>query len=249
MGGIAEALALEGLWLLLLGAALAGLVRGFSGFGTAMIYLPFAARVLDPVWVLVTLLVIDLIGPLPQVPRALREGEPRDIARLAGGAALGVVAGVTVLVSFSPEPFRYAVSVLTLTLLVLLVSGLRWRGELRAPMIWATGALGGFLGGAVGLPGPPVILLYMARPLPPQVIRANIMVYLLAVDALMLAVFAWRGLLEAAPVMVGLVVAPVYLAGVWAGARIFDPARVRLYRGVAYGIIAASALGGLPLWD
>ncbi|RMD95290.1 MAG: sulfite exporter TauE/SafE family protein [Alphaproteobacteria bacterium] len=249
MAGIGEALALEGLWLLLTGAALAGLVRGFSGFGTAMIYLPFAARVLDPVWVLVTLLVIDLIGPLPQLPRALREGEPRDVARLAGGAALGVVAGVAVLVSFSAEPFRYAVSLITLALLLLLVSGLRWRGELRAAMIWGTGALGGFLGGAVGLPGPPVILFYMARPLPPQVIRANIMVYLVAVDAMMMALFAFRGLLEPAPVMVGLVVAPVYLVGVWLGGRIFDPARERLYRFVAYAIIAGSAMGGLPLWD
>ncbi|MEL7116914.1 MAG: sulfite exporter TauE/SafE family protein, partial [Pseudomonadota bacterium] len=75
-----QALAAEGLWLLAIGALLAGLVRGFSGFGTAMVYLPFAAEVFPPVWVLITLLVIDGLGPIPAVPRALRDGQPRDVA-------------------------------------------------------------------------------------------------------------------------------------------------------------------------
>lgn len=243
------ALTFEGLWLLILGAALAGLVRGFSGFGTAMVYLPFAAQVLEPVEVLVTLLVIDLIGPIPAVPRALRDGAPRDVALLGLGAFLGVLAGVSVLVHVSPDPFRYAVSLVTLALLALLASGLRWRGAVGGPMVAATGAVGGFFGGAVGLPGPPVILLYMARPLPPQVIRADIMLYLLLTDAIMFSVFAARGLLEAATLVVGLTVAPVYLAGVAAGSALFDPSRERTYRRVAHGIIAASALAGLPLWD
>ena len=37
----------------------------------------------------------------------------------------------------------------------------------------------------------------------------------------------------------------------WLGlctAWMFDPARERLYRGAAYGIIAASAVSGLPIW-
>jgi hypothetical protein len=34
-----------------------------------------------------------------------------------------------------------------------------------------------------------------------------------------------------------------------AGARLFNPALARLYRALAYGVIAASAVIGLPLWD
>ena len=46
---LAQALATEGLWLLFIGAVLGGLARGFSGFGTAMVILPFAAEVFTPV--------------------------------------------------------------------------------------------------------------------------------------------------------------------------------------------------------
>ena len=113
---LTEILATEGLWLLIVGAALAGVVRGFSGFGTAMIYLPFASQVLPPVWVLITLLVFDIFGPIPAVPRALRDGHPRDVLRLGAGAVVGLPLGVLLLTSMAPEVFRYGVSGVTLLL-------------------------------------------------------------------------------------------------------------------------------------
>lgn len=249
MAALSQALATEGLWLLALGVALAGIVRGFSGFGTAMVYLPIAAQVLPPVWVLVTLLVIDVIGPLPAIPRALRDGHPRDVMRLGAGALIGVPLGVAVLLLLAPEIFRYAVSILTGVLLALLISGFRYHGQVGKPLIYGTGAIAGVLGGAVGLPGPPVILLYMTRPLPAAVVRANAMLFLILTDILLWGVFAANGLLEWTPILLGLVLVPVYLGAVAIGSALFDPARERLYRAVAYTIIAASALSGLPIWD
>ncbi|MCG6903397.1 MAG: sulfite exporter TauE/SafE family protein, partial [Rhodobacter sp.] len=220
----------------------------FSGFGTAMIYLPIAAHWLPPVWVLVTLVVVDLFGPIPAVPRALRDGHPRDVLRLGAGALIGMPVGVLLLTWMAPDAFRYAVSLLTMALLVLLVGGVRYRGRVSNPAIYATGGLSGFLGGSVGLAGPPVILLYMARPLSPAVIRANVLLFLLLTDVLLFVVFAQRGLLEWTPLMLGVLLAPLYLGAVWLGSAIFDPARGSVYRWVAYVIIAASALGGLPIW-
>ena len=246
---LADALATEGLWLLGLGAVLAGLVRGFTGFGTAMVYLPFAGQVLPPVWVLVTLLVIDLIGPLPEVPRAIREGHTRDVVRLGAGALVGVPIGVSVLLALEPDVFRTAVSVLTLILLATLVSGLRYRGTVGKPMIFGIGGIAGVLGGAVGLPGPPVILLYMARPLPVEVIRASTLLFLVLADLLMMGVFATRGLLTTQPVLLGLILVLPYLLAIRVGGKIFDPRHAKIYRWVAYAIIAGSALGGLPVWD
>jgi len=246
---LSAALATDGLWLLLTGVVLAGLVRGFSGFGTAMVYVPFAAQVLPPVWVLVTMVVIDVFGPIPAIPRALRDGHRRDVLRLGAGALLGVPLGVLVLTSLPSEAFRYAVSAVTGILLVFLVSGLRYRGPVPAPLIYGTGAIGGLLGGSVGVAGPPVILLYMARPLPVATIRANIMLYLILGDLLMFAVFGVRGLLDWQPVLLGAGLMLPYLASLWIGARIFDSSRETVYRWVAYAIIAGSALNGLPVWD
>lgn len=246
---LASILAMPGLIWLVSGALIAGVVRGFAGFGTAMIYLPVAGQYLSPFEALTTLVCMDLIGPIPNVPRAWRDGDPSDLLRLGTGLVLGVPLGVFALSLVAPEVFRYGVSTIAMILLVLLIAGVRYRRRLPGPMVVATGGLGGMLAGSVGLPGPPVIMLYMASPHPSQVIRANTMLYLLTADVVMLSVLALFGHLVFSAIGLGLLLAVPYLIGNLSGAAIFRPGREKVYRGVAYTIIALSAITGLPLFD
>ncbi|MEM7521197.1 MAG: sulfite exporter TauE/SafE family protein [Pseudomonadota bacterium] len=243
-----QALAQPGLiWLL--GAALAaGLVRGFSGFGTAMVYLPVAGTFLGPFAALTTLLVMDLFGPLPNVPRALRDRHPGDMSRLVLGLVIALPIGVLVLAQVPAEAFRYAVSLIALALLVLLISGYRYRGALTPRLITGTGMLGGFLGGSTGLPGPPVIMLYMASTHPAHVVRATLMLYLVAVDVLMLGIFWLYDRLEPGNLVLGFCVMVPYLLGNILGGWLFRPGQEKIYRGIAYLVIALSAIIGLPFW-
>ena len=231
------------------GALLAGIVRGFTGFGTAMVYLPVAAQFLTPFEALTTLLIMDLTGPLIHVRRALRDGQTGDVARLGAGAILALPLGVWVLSLVPPEVFRWTISIAALVLLALLARGIRYRGTLGPRMIFGTGALGGFMAGSTGLPGPPVIMLYMASSLPVTAIRANLMLYLILSDVLMLAVLGVSGYLVATAVMLGALMILPYTFGNWVGARLFRPEAERYYRLAAYAIIAGSALSGLPVWD
>ena len=103
--------------------------------------------------------------------------------------------------------------------------------------------------GSVGLPGPPIILLYMASSLPARVIRANCMIYLILADIILLAVLWWSDFLVISAIALGgLMIAP-YFVGNWLGAMLFRPEAERTYRIVAYAIIAGSAILGLPIWD
>jgi len=243
------AIATEGFWILALTATLAGTVRGFSGFGTAMVFLPVAGQILSPFAALTTLMIMDLVGPLPNIPSAFRTAHKGDVLRLSLGALLAIPLGVLVLGMIAPEVFRYAVSMISIILLALLIGGFRYHGVLRKRMIFGTGAIGGFLAGSVGLPGPPVIMLYMASSHPAAVIRANIMLYLLLNDLMMISVLHLNGYLVTSAVIMGAVLVIPYLLGNLLGGWLFRPGYERVYRSVAYIIIAASALNGLPLFD
>lgn len=243
------ALAFEGLPVLVAAVVVAGMVRGFTGFGTALIYLPLAATVLPPVWVIVTIIVFDIAGALPVVPRALRDGDLRDVARLLPGAAVGLATGLMLLTRLGPLAFRWMICILALVLLAVLTTGWRYRG---APGNAAKGAIGlaaGIFGGATGIAGPPVILFYMGGAEGPARIRANIMLFFLVFDVFYLGLLGWRGLLDAFPVALGLVLIVPFALGVLAGQAAFDPTRERVYRAVSYAVIAAAALGGLPVFD
>lgn len=238
----------EGLVWIVCAAFMAGLVRGFSGFGTAMIYLPVATQFLPPFWALLTLVLMDIGGPLPNLRGAWRVVDRRDLALLVMGALIAMPLGLWALSHLDPFVFRWAVSLLAMTTLAVLVTGFRYRGQVTSPMVAGTGVVGGFLGGIAGVPGPPVIMFYMARPLPAAVIRATTLLYLFGYDVLMIGYLAGMQRFETTPAILGLALTVPNLLGNWLGGLCFVPGYERLYRGVAYAVILISALSGLPVW-
>ena len=237
-----------GLIWLTVAVIVAGLVRGFSGFGSAMIIMPVAASVLAPLEAVIFLAATELLGPLPNIPQAVRQGTRRDIMLLMLGVVTAMPLGIWALSYMSPEPFGWVVSGIVLVLLILLMTGWRYAGPLGPKLTTATGALGGFMTGFAGIAGPPVIMLYMASTLPIAVIRANFLLYLVGIDVLLFTMLWISDLLVWEIVVLGLLLGIPNLVANAIGARYFDPAAERLFRAVAYIVIAASAILGLPLW-
>ena len=233
-------------WLAVVAVA-AGLIRGFSGFGTALVYVPLAGMVLPPLWVLVTLTVMDLVGPLPNLPRAWRDGRPREVAALGLAALTGLLPGLWLLDRLSGDGFRWIVSGLCLATVALMASGWRWTGRMTSPVIGGVGVVSGLLGGVAGLAGPPVVLTYMSAPLSAVVVRANVLMYLVLWDALFGAVLLAQGRLSTEPVLLGAALIAPYLAANVVGARLFVPSRERAYRRTAYALVAGAAVLSLPL--
>lgn len=245
---LSQVLALPGLGWLIAAAFVAGTIRGFTGFGTALIYMPVAAQVLDPLWAIISVMVMDVFGPLPNLPKAFRTADKPDLIRLVGATAVTLPIGLWVLGLMSPDLFQIIVSVLALVMLACLLGGLRYRGRVGPKLVTTTGGLAGFLGGVSGMPGPPVILLYLAGPNPANVVRASTMTYLFLYDVVLMVIVALKGALLAVPVGVGLLMALPNLLGNMLGGLIFRPEFERIYRNVAYSVIGAAALSGLPIW-
>ena len=74
-------------------AVLSGLVRGFSGFGSALIYMPLVAAVYDPRVAAVTLLLIDFIGAAPFAVRAVGQCTWREVLPIWIAASIGIPFG------------------------------------------------------------------------------------------------------------------------------------------------------------
>jgi hypothetical protein len=246
---IDAALATPGFGVLLGTAIVAGAVRGFAGFGSGMIFMPVAAVYLPPFWALVSLAVIDMIGPLPVLRRAARDAVRAEVVALIAGLLVGLPIGLSLLAGIPVEVFRWSVSASVMVMLVLLLAGWRYRGP-RGPVV-STGAgwVAGFMGGAAGLAGPPVILYYLASNLRPEQMRANLMIFFFAFNAAMLILTGLMGRLDPVALVLGaLLLVPFTLANL-AGAAFFRPGNERVYRAVAYVLIAAAGVLGLPVLD
>ena len=118
-----QALQFEGLIWLITAALLAGFVRGFSGFGSALIFMPLAGQFLPPLWCVMTLVAMDIFGPVPNLPRAYRDGRPMMILWMILGMGLALPLGLLVLGQMDTLLFRYLVSGIALSALLALIAG------------------------------------------------------------------------------------------------------------------------------
>lgn len=244
-----QVLETEGLWILIAAVTTAGVVRGFAGFGAGLVFIPIAGTVLPPVAVLVAVTMFDMFGAFALIPRAFREGQKPEVLKLVIGLALGLPVGLWILTRMDPDVFRYAVCILSFVLFLALVSGWRYRGKPSSLMIGVVGWFGGFMGGSTGMAGPPVILFYLGGKQAAAAIRANIILFFLASDFLFLLLIHWNGLLTTKDAALGLLLAVPFAAATVIGQKLFDPEREKLFRAVAYVIIVASAILGLPILD
>ena len=140
-------------------------------------------------------------------------------------------------------------SLISLFLLLLIGLGVRYKGKLNPFVIFSVGGLGGLTGGLTGIPGPPVILLYVASTHPISVIRANNLLFLYFFDVCVVLIFTLSGVLTLKIFLLGLILALPNFLGNFIGAKLFDPEKTNQYRMFAYIIIAAAAISGLPVWD
>ena len=160
-------------------------MRGFSGFGSALIYMPLVAAVYDPRVAAVTLLLIDFIGAAPFAVRAVGQCTWREVLPIWIAAAIGDPVRHDALLVVDPTILRWFIALLVLALLGVLMSGWRYRGRPRLPVTLGVGLFSGFGGGAVQIAGPAVIIYWLGGDNPAARVRANLLVYFLLTDAML----------------------------------------------------------------
>src|SRR5437764_4069259 len=230
-------------------AALSGFVRGFSGFGSALIYIPLIAAVYEPRIAAPTLLLIDLVGSAPFTVRELPGCNWREVVPVTTAAALAVPFGTMALIWIDPIVLRWFIAVLVLGLLAVLASGWRYNGKPTLPVSIAVGLFAGFGSGAVQIAGPAVIIFWLGGSSHAAVVRANLMVFFLLMGFITGAAYVAQGIMTADVLALALLLGVPFMVAMWAGARWFQGASEQAYRRAAYLIITLAATVSMPLWD
>jgi uncharacterized membrane protein YfcA len=230
-------------------ALVSGTARGFSGFGSALIFMPLASSMASPRLVAALLLLIDFVAALPLLPNAWKHADRKATAVMVAGALIGVPVGTYLLTRLEPVTTRWIISGFVTALLVLLLSGWRYRGKEHAAVSVGVGGLSGFCSGLAQTGGPPIVGYWLGRPIPSVIARANILLFFGASDFFSAVAYAATGLINSDAIKFAFVVGPIYAMGVWFGASLFGRASEAVFRAICYALIAAAVLIGLPALD
>lgn len=246
---LVAALAVPGLWWMVFTITAAGIVRGFTGFGTALIFVPVAGQFLPAADVVLIITLTGIISTAALLPRAWAKADKAEVGLMAVCGVVTVPIGIYLMQILPGESIRWGVTVVAAVTLAALITGWRYRGAVGRVGLGGIGLAAGLMGGMTGLSGPVVILFYLAGVKSASVVRANTILYLALLDALIVVNLLLKGLSN--PVMIGVVMilGVPYLVTTLIGQHIFDPKHENAYRWLAYGAIALAVISGVPLFD
>jgi len=228
-------------------AAIAGTVRGFAGFGAAMLMTPVLAVLFGPTNGVVLCLLLEFVVGLPLLPRAVGLVNWRRIGLIFAAALIAVPFGTWLLLTADPAPLRWAISAIVLGAVALLASGWRFHGKPGIATTVSAGAASGFLNGLAGMAGPPIAFYYLAGNDPAPVVRASLTTYFVLVDLAAISVLAVRGEVGWPILTAALILVPAVVLGGLLGERLFPLASERFYRRLAFALLIVVAVGSVLL--
>jgi uncharacterized membrane protein YfcA len=222
--------------------AVASFVMGLAGFGIGLVALAFLPFVMSPVVAIVLTTLYALVFSVAILAPLRREVEPVRLTRLLVGTAFGTPLGVWALAVLPATAIARLIGVV----LVAITAIEWWRlmpRRLAAPG-WGYGAglLAGLLGGAVGTPGPPVILYAAAQEWSPRAMKATLLAFFVVNQAVVLVGYWWANLFGAEVLRLAGWLALPALVGVVAGVALFNRIDARRFRQVVYGVLFVSGV-------
>ncbi|MBI3517298.1 MAG: sulfite exporter TauE/SafE family protein [Proteobacteria bacterium] len=218
-------------------ALTAGLVRGFSGFGAALVMAPGFTLVTDPRDAVAMTILLNVSTSAQLLLPALRATRWRDVGPMSAAAVLAIPFGAWILVTLDGTVIRRAIGALVLGFSVVLLAGWRYRGARTQPANLLVGGLGGLLTGATGFGGPPLILYFLAGDRPMAENRAGFISFFAITQLVTVPLFVWQGLVTWALIWSTALLVPIYLIATHVGAKLFTHASERVVRLIALGFL------------
>ena len=216
---------------------IAGLMRGYSGFGTAVLLAPAFSVLWGPRVGVPVILLMELFVSAQLLPKAIPQADRRVVLPLGGAAAIATPIGAFILLTADQDALRRFIGGFVLVFGLLLMSGWRYHGSRPLPLNLAVGTTAGLLKGATGISGPPVILYLLAGPEEARRHRANLILFfgiisvISVVPPLLGGLMGWSVLARLALLL------PILLLCVPLGARLFHVLPERWYRRLALGLL------------
>ncbi len=223
-------------------AALAGVLRGFTGFGFALAAVPALTLVADPVDVVPCVMLLQVVAGAQLLPSTWRDADWGAIGPLLAMGLAVTPLGTWLLADVPADPMRAVIGVTVLAAVVLLAGGVELAREPTLATRLAIGALSGLLNGSTAMAGPPVIVYFLATRRSAAASRASLLTYFFLLSIAGTVSIVAAGLVSRGTLVLAALMLPALAAGNALGHRLFGHASPELYRRIALAVLCVLAL-------
>lgn len=223
----------------------AGVLRGFSGFGAGMVLVPSLSLLYSPIIAVVTVVLLEIIPSIQLLPNAISKCEWRSVVPMSLAALVTIPLGSFILVYTDADVMRSSISILVLLCVVVLATGWRYKGEYTSRESTATGFASGLIGGATSLGGLPVILYYLSGKNTTAVTRASIVVFLVVTTLVSVVTYLSHGIVTSDVMLRTAWLAPFFILAIWMGGYLFGKVSESFFRAVTLTLVGSVGMAML----
>lgn len=182
---------LDLIWMLIPIVMLAGIVRGYAGFGFAAIAVVGLNFFLSPAQSVPIVLGLDVLCSFGLLRQALKQADYPTLKLLIIGAVLGIPVGLSLIIFIPEEILKLAICVVILVLALILMFDFRLRNAHKASTKLGFGIASGVGTAGASVGGPMIVCYMLSSPLSTTTQRATMILFFIASESLaMLALFA-----------------------------------------------------------
>ncbi len=222
--------------------AIASFVLGLAGFGIGLVALAFLPFLMPAHDAIVLLTVYTVVFSTAMFVPLRRDFVPAGMTALLVGSVAGTPVGVWLLATLPASTLNRMIG--GVLVVVVLLEWLRVYPERLHGRGWALGAglAAGVLGGAVGTPGPPVVLYTASQGWSPRTIKANLQAFFVVNQAVILAGYWWAGLVTADIARLAVAFSIPAVAGLALGMALFARVDQVRFRKIVFTLLLLSGV-------
>ena len=234
--------ALDLIFITILVIFIGGLLRGFLGFGPALLTIPVLAYIYSPTQALVIHIIMEIPSTLFLLPTALKNSDKKSILPLFIAMVSFIPVGMYLVVILNPEIIRRTISIIVLILVLMLSRGWNFKSFIGFKSMVFSGILGGFIQGIAGIGGAPIVTVLMARNDSEDVSRGNILFLMAGIVVFSITSQAFYGLISLNLITLGFMASPIYIAATYSGSKFYNYKGKNLFRKIALFFLSIIAL-------
>lgn len=225
-------------------ALVAGVVRGFSGFGGPALMALVLIQFYSPLSVLTKVMIIDAVSYLLLVPSTVREFNRRVFALVTLATLAGLPFGTYLLLESDPLVMKRAVAAAVAACVVVMLLGRRFRAPPSVAVHVAVGVLAGVVLGATYI-ALVAMIFFFSLPASGAESRANAVFWGVVISAVLITTHVVLGNITAHDLWRATLVGVFYLAGTAAGVWCFRRTGERGFRRAVLWLLLGLAAVGL----
>ena len=220
----------------------AGLVQGLTGFGLAMVAVPFFVTIFPLKETVPIIIALSVCMAVFMLCNCVKYARIKKIWTLILASAIFAPIGAYLLLFINPNYLKLSFGIVIIAFSILLICNKSFPIKNEKLGYAVAGSLGGLLNGSISLGGPPVVLFLSNQGVDKDIFRANITVYFTVLNIVTLGTLLVNGIMNTMVIERALRFLPGMLIGLFTGMKLSTKLDERIFKRITLIILIISGV-------